>query len=555
MSDYRNPEASAIETHAVENQVPPPNAINSFDTDSQLRAGLVRGGADWAVADLSRYGTALQGELGRAGRLAEQYPPQLHSYDGSGFRIDVVEYHDAYHQLMAAGIGAGMSALPWTETRPGRYLARSAHIYLHHQVDAGTCCPMTMTFAAVPALRHQPELAAQWEPLMLSGSYDGGNRPWYDKAGVTLGMAMTEKQGGTDVAANTTRATPIGSPGPGREYRLTGHKWFCSAPMSDAFLALAQTEKGLSCFLMPRWQPDGSRNPIHIQRLKDKLGNRSNASSEIELRNSFAWLVGEEGRGVATIMQMVALTRFDCVVGSAALMRQALVQALHHCRYRMVMGRTLIDQPLMRNVLADLALESEAALSMGAYLADQLEQAEHGSAVARRLARVVTAIAKYWVCRRTPAMVNEAAECLGGAGYVETSLMPWLYREAPLNATWEGCSNVQCLDVLRALTQDPDAWAALHAELDTVRGNDRILDLWLDDLAPPQISAQEFMARHWVGRLALALQAMLLWRHSPAIAGTFCRSRLAEINHTYGMLTDAAACDRLLERAWAPPGR
>lgn len=546
---YAHPAASNLATHQVYNQVPP-LVHHLFDGDPLLRAVMTRDGGGWAQAALYEYGARLGAELCHAGKLAERYPPVLHSYDASGFRIDLVEYHDAYHQLLEAGVEAGMAALPWQRPdQAGRYAARAAHIYMHHQIDAGTCCPLTMTFAAVPVLRHQPDIAAQWEPLICSGQYDGSNRPWHEKPGVTLGMAMTEKQGGTDVVANTTRATPIGAAGPGREYRLRGHKWFCSAPMSDAFLVLAQAAGGLSCYLMPRWQPDGSRNPIHIQRLKDKLGNRSNASSEIELHDSFAWLVGEEGRGVATIMQMVALTRADCVVGSAALMRQALVQALHHCEYRQVMGQRLIDQPLMRNVLADLALESEAALQTAFYLAEQLERAESGDAAAQRLARGVTAVAKYWVCRRTPAMVNEAAECLGGAGYIEESRLPWLYREAPLNAIWEGCSNVQCLDVLRAVNQDPEIFAAIHAELNTVRGVDPDLDRWLDQLLPPKPEEAELMARHWVGRLALALQAMLLWRHGDAeVASGFVRSRLLGLNHTYGTLGDAALCDRLLAR-------
>lgn len=552
MSEYRNPQACAVDSHVITNQVPPLEPYNLFTSDPPLQAALNQAGGIWAEDALTDYGRRLGDDLGRAGRLAEQYPPVLHSHDPSGFRIDMVEYHDAYHQLMRAGIDAGLPSIPWTEnTRSGRYAVRVAFIYMHHQVDAGTCCPMTMTFAAVPALRHQPEIAEQWEPLLTTRQYDGRNRPWYEKAGATVGMAMTEKQGGTDVGANTTRAEPVKHPGPGREYRLTGHKWFCSAPMSDAFLVLAQAQKGLSCFLMPRWQPDGHKNPILIQRLKDKLGNRSNASSEIELNNSFAWLIGEEGRGVANIMEMVALTRFDCVAGSAALMRQALVQAVHHCRYRQVMGRRLIEQPLMRNVLADLALESEVALLLAMELARQLEAAENGDANARHFARLATAVGKYWVCRRTPAMVNEAAECLGGAGFVEESRMPWLYREAPLNATWEGCSNVQCLDVLRALSRDPESLAVLRDELDTARGADKRLDQWLDNLQLPPEGQIEFQARHWVGRLALALQAVLLFRSGEEpLAKAFCSSRLQGLNHTYGTLTDPDVCEYLLRRAF-----
>lgn len=547
--DMPSPWAGEGSTHDVVNQVPPLRWRGDRD-DPLLQQWLERAGAGWALTGLERHGERLGEELGRAARWAERCPPVLFSHDPQGHRIDVVEYHEGYHRLLEAGVGMGMTGLPWQHPdHRGRHVVRAAHFYLQHQLDAGSCCPLSMTFSAVPALRHQPELAREWEPLLCSRQYDGDNRPWYEKPGATLGMAMTEKQGGTDVAANATRARPVAGRGPGREYRLTGHKWFCSAPMSDGFLVLAQAPGGLSCLLMPRWQPDGRKNPILIQRLKDKLGNRSNASAEIELTNSLAWLVGEEGRGVATIMSMVALTRADCVTGSAALMRRALVQAVHHCRHRRVMGRRLLDQPLMRNVLADLALESRAALHLAFYLAEQIEQAEEGNAQAERLVRLLTAVAKYWVCRRTPAMVNEAAECLGGAGYIEEFPMAWLYREAPLNAIWEGCSNVQCLDVLRALDRDASLLEAVHAELDIVRGASRELDLWIDGLAPPREEDRELLARHWTARLALAVQAMLLWRFDdPEIAQGFARTRLgSSLQHTYGTLTDAGLCDLLLK--------
>ncbi len=541
-------------THVVDNQPPALEPCNLFRGDTLLREGLAREDGDWGATALDGYAEHLAGRLYPAARQAEAQPPRLRSYDRYGHRIDRVDYAEGYHRLLGAGIEAGIPSMPWTENRHGSHVVRAAHIYLHHQVDAGSCCPMTMSFAAVPSLCRQPDVAEHWLPRLTARHYDPEDRPWYEKAGVTLGMAMTEKQGGTDVRANSTRAQPVLTSGPGRLYRLTGHKWFCSAPMSDGFLTLAQAGAGLSCFLLPRWRQDGQRNAILIQRLKDKLGNRSNASSEVEFHDAEAWLIGEEGRGVATIMDMVALTRFDCVIGSAALMRQALVQALHHCRHRHVMGRALLAQPLMRNVLADLALESEAALLLALHLATQLERAEAGEEPARVFMRVATGAAKYWVCRRTPAFVNEAAECLGGAGYVEESLLPWLYREAPLNATWEGCSNVQCLDVLRALERTPDALDAVLAPYQAVRGANPHLDRCADTLrAELQTPADDaaFLARDRVGRLALLLQASLLQAHAPAaLAEAFCASRLQNPGAVYGLLRDPAACDLLLERAW-----
>jgi len=401
VSESSSQEQCPVDTHEVFNQPPPLEHYNYFSTDTPLNDAVAREDAGWASDRLAAYGGLVGDQLERAGRLAEKYPPELKTHDRFGHRIDQVEYAGAYHALMRAGIGAGLPSLPLSEEEPGRYVARAAHIYQHHQVDAGSCCPLTMTFAAVPTLRNQPELAEQWLPLMLTRQYDPIDRPWYEKPGITVGMAMTEKQGGTDVRANTTRAVALGAGGGGAEYQVTGHKWFCSAPMSDGFLLLAQAQGGLSCFLMPRWQPDGSRNAIRIQRLKDKLGNHSNASSEVEFRGAYAWLIGEEGRGVANIMEMVALTRFDCIIGSAALMRRALVNAVHHCEYRSVMRRRLLDQPLMRNVLADLALESEAALALGMRLARLLESVEEDPTVARFM-RIAIAVGKYWVCRRVP---------------------------------------------------------------------------------------------------------------------------------------------------------
>lgn len=441
------------ETHEVTNQVPSLDGANLYRLDLPLQEWVRRYQGGWAEERLQRYGELAGGPLMAAGFLANQHKPEFHSHDRYGNRVDLVEFHPAYHELMRAAIEHELPSLPWTDPRPGAQVARAGLSYLHSQAEAGTGCPLTMTYASVPAIRLQADLAEKWLPKILSREYDPRNVPMEQKAGVTIGMAMTEKQGGTDVRANTTRAYPVGIPGPGQAYELVGHKWFCSAPMCDAFLTLAYTDKGLTCFLLPRHRPDGSRNQFYIQRLKDKLGNWSNASSEIEYRGALAWMVGEEGRGVPTIIEMVAMTRFDCMIGSSALMRQALTQAAHHCAYRKVGGRVLAEQPLMQNVLADLALESEAALALTLRMGHALDRAHDEQE--EKFARLVTAVGKYWICKRAPAMINEASECMGGAGYVEETILPRLYREAPVNSIWEGSGNVQCLDVLRALSKEP----------------------------------------------------------------------------------------------------
>ena len=433
------------ETHEVTNQPPSLDGVNLYRIDLPLQAWGQRFGAGWAQSRIDEYGALAGGPLMAAGFLVNENKPVFVSHDRFGHRIDLVEFHPAYHELMRTAIEHGLPSLPWTDPRPGAHVARACMTYLHTQAEAGSGCPLTMTFASVPALRLQPDVAQIWLPKVLATHYDPRNVDISQKAGVTLGMAMTEKQGGTDVRANTTRAYPVGAPGPGQAYELLGHKWFCSAPMCDGFLTLAQTDKGLSCFLLPRHRPDGTRNAFYIQRLKNKLGNSSNASSEVEFRGALAWMLGEEGRGVPTIIEMVAMTRFDCMVGSSALMRQALTQASHHCAHRTVGGRVLAQQPLMQNVLADLALESEAALALSLRMGQALDH-PHDPQQAK-FSRLVTAVGKYWICKRAPAMINEAAECMGGAGYVEDSILPRLYREAPVNSTWEGSGNVQCLDV------------------------------------------------------------------------------------------------------------
>ncbi len=538
------------ETHEVLNQPPPLAGYNLFTSDAPLREAVARAGVDWAQERLTTYGAELgTPEFIDLGRLANENPPILRTHDRFGHRIDEVEFHPAYHQLMAKGVAARVHALPWVESPPaGAHTVRAAQHFMLTQIEAGVGCPLTMTFAGPPALRKQPELAEEWIPRVTSAVYDPRMIPASQKRGCLMGMAMTEKQGGSDVRANTTRAAPLGSrEGPGAEYQLTGHKWFCSAPMCDAFLTLAHTAKGLSCFLVPRWRPDGARNPFRIQRLKAKLGNRSNASSEIEYWGTWARMVGDEGRGIPTIIEMVNHTRLDCVIGSAGIMRQALAQALHHARHRKAFGKRLIDQPLMRAVLADLALESEAATTTAMWLAAGYEREDN-----RPLSRIATAIAKYWVCKRCPGQVYEALECLGGAGYVEESIMPRLYREAPLSSIWEGSGNVMCLDVLRAMAREPDSIAALRAELARARGGDKRLDAHLDRLTSALTDTRDLQlrARGIVQDLALALQATLLVRLAPApIADAFCAARLGPRSGVYGVLPRGVDIGAILERA------
>lgn len=513
---------------ASANQPPALEGFNGYRQDQALQRALVREGAEWAAPMVDTYGGLCGGNLRRAGFAANEHPPELQTHDPAGRRIDRVLFHPAYHRLMEAALASGWPLLPWREQRPGAHAARAAMEYLHHQADSGSGCPLTMSFAAVPVLRQAPELAAEWLPRLTAGRYDPSDRPYFQKTGVTLGMGLTEKQGGSDLAHTTTRAEPLPEAGPGRVYRLTGHKWFFSAPMSDAFLVLARTEQGPGCFLLPRWWADGRRNPLRIQRLKQKLGNRSNASCEVEFHGALAWPVGEPGAGIPTLMQMVSLTRFDCIVGSAALMRQALVEALHHCRWRWVEGRRLSEQPLMQNVLADLAVESEAALVLGMRLARALDGAA-GSEREKWLVRIATAVGKYWVCKRAVQQVGEALECLGGNGYVETSMLPRLLREAPVNAIWEGSSNVQCLDLLRALRRHPQSLEVLLDEiklscpLDTrLKGHVERLE---GDLMRQE--AMEYRARRLVEQLAVALQASLLLRVGDGdLAELFCASRL-----------------------------
>ncbi len=515
-------------THDVQNQVPPLAGYNLFTSDRALVEATEREGAGWIGDAARRLGQILGDEKAIGwGADANSNPPVLHTHDARGRRIDEVRFHPAWHSLMRLSVEFGLHNLPWREQRAGGHVARAAPFRMAGENEAGHSCPISMTYAAVPTLRRQAEVAAEWEPRIASTEYDERFLPAAEKSGALLGMAMTEKQGGSDVRANTTRATAVGRGGPGAEYRITGHKWFCSAPMCDAFLVLAQAPGGLSCFLVPRWTREGSRNNFFLQRLKNKLGNRSNASSEVEFDDTQATLVGEEGRGVRTILEMVNHTRLDCTLGGSGMMRQAVVQATHHARHRAAFGLPLVEQPLMRNVLADLAIESEAATVLAMRLARAYDQSDDGEA---RFRRIATAVAKYWVCKRAAAHVGEALECLGGNGFVEDSCMPRLFRESPLNSIWEGSGNVICLDVLRAIVSEPQTMDALLAEIDLGRGRDERFDRFVTALKNQwqTMAADAGQARRLVERLALALQGSLMLRHSPAfVAAGFCASRLA----------------------------
>lgn len=538
-------------THEVVNQPPPLVDYNVYLRDSALREWVAQGNAAWAEDDLTGYG-ALAGseEVIRLGFEANEFRPVFESHDPQGHRVNRVRYHPAYHRLMEMAVQHGIHSLPWTENRPGAHVARGAMEYLQHQVESGHGCPTTMTFASIPTLRFQPDLARAWEPRVTARVYDPRDVPMADKDGLTLGMAMTEKQGGSDVRANSTAAEPVGNGGPGEEYRVTGHKFFVSAPMSDGFVILAQTPAGLSCFLLPRWRADGTRNAFELQRLKNKMGNVSNASAEMELFDASAWLIGEPGRGVANIIRMVALTRFDCMVGSAGLIRQAAVQALHHCRHRTAFGRVLVEQPVMQGVLLDLVVESEAALALAMRAARALD------ADAQAAVRILTPIGKYWICKRTPTVAAEAMECIGGSGFMEDRVLARLYREAPVNAIWEGSGNVQCLDVLRAFAREPATVEVVLEELRAGAPLDAGLERELRAIEPVLTKPDadiERAARGWVERLAIALQASTLLRFgNPLTAEAFCQLRLPGPHRT--LLPGGGGCDPrfapLLERAF-----
>ncbi|MEV4709173.1 isovaleryl-CoA dehydrogenase [Actinoplanes sp. NPDC049316] len=535
-------------THEVVNQ-PPPLTGHDIAADAALLDAVAREGAGWAADDLHRLGKlGGQSEPQRWAEEANRHEPRLLTHDRYGHRADEVDFHPSWHRLMDVAVSEGLAGAAWSDPRPGAHVARAAALYTWSQVEAGHICPVSMTYAVVPALRHDAGLAAAYEPLLTSRVYDPGLRTPQTKRGLLAGMGMTEKQGGSDVRANSTTATPAAD----GSYRLRGHKWFTSAPMCDLFLVLAQAPGGLTCFLVPRVLPDGTRNTFRIQRLKDKLGNRSNASSEPEFDDTVAWRVGNEGHGVRTIIDMVAMTRLDCVTGSASGMRAALTQAVHHARHRSAFGGPLIAKPLMRNVLADLAVETEAATALTLRLAGAVDRGVRGDAAERAFGRLAIAAGKFWVCKRQPAVVGEALECLGGNGYVEDSGLPRLYRDAPLNSIWEGSGNVQALDVLRTLRREPGSLEAFRAEVAAAQGADRRLDAAAAALVP-LLTAEDLegQARRVVERMAVVLQGALLVRHAPAVvADAFCASRLGgDWGHTFGTLPAGAGTGALVERA------
>ncbi|MET7285564.1 acyl-CoA dehydrogenase family protein [Streptomyces sp. NPDC005573] len=536
-------------THTVTNQPPPLAGYDVFTADRALVEAVERYTGpelrEEVLAELSGLGTAAgSAQAQEWGVRANEHPPRLSTHDRYGNRIDEVDFDPSWHRLLGKGVGAGLTGA-WT--RPAGHVRRAAGFVVWTQVEAGNCCPLSMTHAAVPALRTDPALAAVWEPLLTSAVYDPGLRPVAEKSGALLGMGMTEKQGGSDVRANTTEARPLAEEG---TYTLTGHKWFCSAPMSDGFLVLAQAPGGLTCFLVPRVLPDGTRNVLLLQRLKDKLGNRSNASAEVEFAGTWARRVGEEGRGVRTVIGMVSATRLDCALGSAGLMRQAVAQAVHHCAHREAFGGKLIDKPLMRNVLADLALESEAATALSLRLSAAHDD---GSERERAFLRLAVPAAKYWITKRCAPLAVEAAECLGGNGYVEESGLPRLVRESPLNSVWEGAGNVQALDVLRALRDEPGALDACLGEIGLAHGADHRLDRAVRDLFTElaDLEGVEGRARRLVERLALVLQGSLLVRHAPPeVADAFCASRLGgDHGASFGTLPSGLDLAPVVERA------
>lgn len=544
-------------TREVTNQSPPFEGTNLFTKDRALREAVVREGGERAIESLTGFGARCGSvEAAEHSRLANAFPPQLKAFDRQGRRLDIVEFHPSYHALMSMSCAEGLHAKVHEHlaqsgaSPPGINVTRAAGFYMAAQMEAGHCCPITMTNACVPALLQQPDLAEEWLPRILSRTYDPTFKPAIDKAGVTVGMGMTERQGGTDVRSNTTRAVPVQGGGPGREYILTGHKWFMSAPMSDAFLVLAQASKGLSCFLMPRFLPDGTVNALRLQRLKDKLGNRSNASSEVEFEGANAWLIGEEGRGVPVIIEMVSATRLDCAISSAGLMRRAVAEAIHHARHRTVFGKKLVDQPLMAQVLADLALDVEAATALVFRLARACDRQEDERA--RAWLRLMTPVTKYWVCKLAPALTYEAMECLGGNGYVEDGMLARIYREVPVNAIWEGSGNVMALDVLRVLQREPDVAAIALEDLGSSLGEDRVLTAAFAQVQSilHEPRTLDLRARSFVEGLARVSAGALLRAHAPAaVADAYIATRLSgDFRQTWGQGLEKADTRAILDR-------
>ena len=535
---------------AVFNQPPALENYNLFASDLPLQEAVKQNGGAWNNENALAFGKLLgKAETLELGNLANKNLPVLKTHDRFGNRLDVVEFHPAYHELMRIGIENETHSLAWTSERAGAFVARSVLAYLKQQVDEGTSCPLTMTFAVVPSLKIAPEIADEWLPRVLSNEYDARFISADKKRGATFGMALTEPQGGSDVRANTTFAEKINAHG---EYEITGRKWFCSAPMCDAFLVLAQTKNGLSCFLLPRFKPDSTKNAFYIQRLKDKLGNKSNASSEVEFHAAHAQIIGEEGRGVANIMEMVRHTRLDCAVGSAATLRRAVAESLHHCAYRVAFGKLLIEQPLMQNLLADLSLESEAATAFAFRLARGFDESLHDEK-AKLFTRIATAIGKFWICKRAIFTVGEALEILGGNGYVEESVLPRLYRDIPLNSIWEGSGNVQCLDVLRSIGKEPNSVEVLLDEINSAKSANKNFDKFARNIEKELLDVDnlEFRARRVVEKLALVLQASVLLKNAPDfISEAFCNSRLSDDNSlSFGTLPIGTEFEKIINRS------
>jgi len=547
-------QASGFATHEVLNQPGAFENYNAYSGDKPLVEAVRVFGADWAADHLTRSGTTVGSQKVQfLARQANRHLPELRTHDRFGHRVDLVEFHPAYHELMSLIYGCETHSFAWTHARPGAHVARAALSYLWNQGENGICCPMGMSFASISALSHEPKLLGEWAPLINRPAYDA--RPIYakDKAGVTVGMAMTEKQGGSDLRATMTTARPATARrGSGAPYLLIGHKWFFSVPMSDLFLTLAQTDKGLSCFLATGWLPDGSRNRLKLQRLKDKCGNKSNASSEVEFYGLHAVMLGDEGRGIRTIIEMAHATRLDFAIGSAGLMRQALSQAIHHTTHRRAFQRGLIDLPIMRNVVADLAVESEAIMWMVMRLARTLDRSEADRSEAL-LSRICTPVAKYWACKRAPQFVAEALECHGGNGFIADHLMERLYREAPLNGIWEGTGNVICLDVLRSMQREPETVEVFLGEVAKARGANARLDAFADDLARrlSNPAGLEPVARRIVEMMAFALQASLLVRYSaPSVADAFCATRLdGDWGQAFGTMPQDLDTQTIVDRA------
>lgn len=542
------------ETHSVKNQPEALENYNLYDSDLALQEAISAHNASWSNDSLREFGnTCGSSDVIEWGFLANENKPSLVTHDRYGKRIDEVRFHPAYHQLMSLSMEQGIHSSHWQQNQAGAHVARAAKSFMISQVEAGHGCPITMTSASIPTLKRQANLFEEWAPKILHNTYDSRNIPHTQKESVTIGMAMTEKQGGSDVRANTTRAFAMANSGPGQAYELIGHKYFVSAPMSDAFLVLAKTALGVSCFLVPRWRPDGTKNPIQIQCLKNKMGNVSNASGETELRGALGWMVGDEGRGVSSILEMVAMTRFDCMIGSSALMRQAIAQITHHCQSRHAFGKPLNKQPLMQNVLADLIIESEAATAFSMRLARALDMSpknEHE----KQIVRLGTAVGKYWICKRTPSHAYEAMECIGGSGVMENCIMPRLFRESPINTIWEGSGNVQCLDMLRAIQKSPESLEAFLTEIHLAEHKHPLISKVLDEMYSELSDTDhiEYRSRSIVEKMALLFQASTLLQYGdPLVADAFCASRLKNENKgwVYGTLPLKIDCDAIIQRA------